>query len=90
MRRVVADGVVDLCEDLLRRVVLQRGRPRGGHRQLAELLDEAAVLVHDAPNLGDLRKRERSAHFIIKVAAAVILLETCLKSDSVEQHSKKT
>ena len=68
MRRVVADGVVDLCEDLLRRVVLQRGRPRGGHRQLAELLDEAAVLVHDAPNLG-----ERSAHFIIKVAAAVIL-----------------
>ena len=55
MRRVVADGVVDLCEDLLRRVVLQRGRPRGGHRQLAELLDEAAVLVHDTPNLGDLR-----------------------------------
>ena len=61
MRRVVADGVVDLCEDLLRRVVLQRGRPRGGHRQLAELLDEAAVLVHDAPNLGDLGERGREA-----------------------------
>ena len=51
MWRVVADGVVDLGQDLLRRVVLQRRRRRG-HRQRPELLDEAAVLVHDAPHLG--------------------------------------
>ena len=57
MGRVVAsDGVVDLCEDLLCRVVFQRGG-RGGHRKLPELLDEAAVLVHDAPHLNEGKKR---------------------------------
>ena len=59
MGRVVADGVVDLGQDLLGRVVLQRRRRRG-HRQVPKLLDEAAVLVHDAPDLGGYKRISRN------------------------------
>ena len=59
MRRKAEGQLLDLGQDLLGRVVLQRRRRRG-HRQVPKLLDEAAVLVHDAPDLGGYKRISRN------------------------------